>query len=140
MKSDKTYLSRSRSGIDAKLPKIGVWKNQFRKYEIKIEYPEFNTVCPLTGLPDLGTITITYEPDKFCVEMKSLKLYFVAYRNIGIFQENAINRILEDFVRYVKPKWVEITGNFMARGGMTSKITARYPHSKGKRKTENGRR
>ena len=134
----ESYISRSKSGLDAKLPPIEVWKNQFEKYEIKIEYPEFNSVCPLTGLPDLGTITIIYEPDKFCAEMKSLKLYFVAYRNLGIFQENAVNRILKDFVRYVKPKKAEVIGDFRARGGMTSKITARYPAES--RKVDTGKR
>ena len=122
----KKYSECSGAGLDIKLPKINVWKNRFKKYTTIIVYPEFNTLCPLTGLPDLGTITITYEPCKFCIEMKSLKLYFVAFRNIGIFQENAVNRILNDIVKYVKPKWVEVTGDFNPRGGMSSQIKARY--------------
>jgi len=123
----KKYSDCSGAGVDIKLPKINVWKNRFKKYTATIVYPEFNTVCPLTGLPDIGTITIIYEPGKFCIEMKSFKLYLVAFRNIGIFQENAVNRILNDLVKYVKPKWVEVTGDFNPRGGMTSQIKARFP-------------
>ena len=122
----KKYSDCSLAGLDTKLPKIDAWKNQFKNYTTTIVYPEFSTVCPLTGLPDLGTITITYEPGNFCIEMKSLKLYLVAFRNIGIFQENAVNRILNDIVKYVKPEWVEVTGDFNPRGGMTSQVKARW--------------
>lgn len=127
MKLTKKYSDCSGSGLAIKLPKIDVWKNRFKKYTTTIVYPEFNTLCPLTGLPDFGTITITYEPGSFCVEMKSLKLYLVAFRNVGIFQENAVNMILNDIIKYVKPKWAEVTGDFNPRGGMSSLIKARYP-------------
>ncbi len=123
----KTYGDCSASGINAELPPLAVWRNSYKKYEIVIEYPEFNTICPLAGLPDLGTLTIKYVPGKYCVEMKSLKLYLVAYRNIGIFQENAVNKVLGDFVKYVKPVSAEVTGVFNPRGGMSSVISARYP-------------
>jgi len=123
----KKYSDCSGAGLAIKLPEIAVWKNQFKKYTTTIVYPEFNTVCPLTGLPDIGTITITYVPGKFCIEMKSLKLYLIAFRNIGIFQENAVNRILNDIVKHVKPEWVEVDGSFSPRGGMSSLIKARYP-------------
>jgi len=117
----------AKSGLKDKLPKIEVWENQFkRNYTITLIYPEFNSVCPKTGLPDLGTITIEYIPEKYVVEMKSLKLYLVAYRNIGIFQENAVNRILNDFVKSVKPKWCRITGKFLPRGGMKNIIKVEY--------------
>ncbi len=110
------------------LPQIDVWENQYpnSNYVIKIIYPEFNSICPKTGLPDLGTITIEYIPDKYCLELKSLKYYFVAYRNLGIFMENAVNKILEDIVRYVKPKSATVIGDFTPRGGIKSIITARY--------------
>ena len=84
----------ARSGIDAPLPKIECFENQFRNYEITITIPEFTSVCPRTGLPDFGTIAIQYVPNRRCVELKSLKMYILAYRNLGIFYENAVNRIL----------------------------------------------
>ncbi|PKN00341.1 MAG: NADPH-dependent 7-cyano-7-deazaguanine reductase QueF [Elusimicrobia bacterium HGW-Elusimicrobia-2] len=124
---NKSYKDCSKSGIDAKLPSVDVWRNTYKKYEIVIEYPEFNTICPLAGLPDLGTLVIRYVPDKYCIEMKSLKLYLIAYRNLGIFQENAVNKVLEDIVKYVKPKTATVEAVFNARGGMSSKITAKYP-------------
>ncbi|MCD6423464.1 MAG: NADPH-dependent 7-cyano-7-deazaguanine reductase QueF [Elusimicrobia bacterium] len=130
MKREKTYFDCSASGLEVKLPEIEIWKNQFSDYEIIIEFPEFTSVCPLTGLPDFGTIIIKYIPDRFCVEMKSLKLYLNAYRNIGIFQENAVNRILKDFVKSVKPRKVQVTGVFRPRGGMNSTITAVYKKRK----------
>jgi len=127
----KTYFDCSASGLEVRLPEIEAWKNQFYKdYEIVIEFPEFTSVCPLTGLPDFGTIIIKYIPDKFCVEMKALKLYLNAYRNIGIFQENAVNKILKDFVKSVRPKKVQVTGVFKPRGGMSSAITAEYKKGK----------
>ncbi len=125
--SKKNYGDCATSGIKAKLPPLDVWKNSYKKYEIIIEYPEFNTICPLAGLPDLGNLTIKYVPKKYCVEMKSLKLYLIAYRNLGIFQENAVNKVLDDFVKYVKPLRAEVIGTFNPRGGMSSKISARYP-------------
>lgn len=123
----KNYGDCATSGINAKLPPLAVWKNTYKKYEIVIEYPEFNTICPLAGLPDLGTLTIKYVPGKYCVEMKSLKFYFVAYRNLGIFQENAVNKVLNDFVKYVKPVKAEVSAVFNTRGGMSSVISAKYP-------------
>jgi 7-cyano-7-deazaguanine reductase len=108
------------------LPAIECWENQFPGYEINLTYPEFSSVCPKTGLPDVGTLTIRYMPDKRCLETKSLKLFFVAFRNLGIFTENVVNRILAQVVRDAKPKWAEVKGDFAARGGMGAVITARY--------------
>ncbi|MCX7905396.1 MAG: preQ(1) synthase [Elusimicrobiales bacterium] len=110
------------------LPKIDVWENQYpdNDYVIKIVNPEFTSICPKTGLPDLGTITIEYIPDKYCIELKSLKYYFLAYRNLGIFMENAVNKILEDIVKYAKPKSATVIGDFTPRGGIKSVITANY--------------
>lgn len=119
----------AKSGIKEKLPEIECWPNQFKDYEIIITIPEFTSVCPKTGLPDFGTITIRYVPDKLCLELKSLKLYINAYRNLGIFQENAVNRILEDIVRACKPKWAKVTGDFNIRGGMKTTIEAFYPRN-----------
>ncbi len=123
----------AKSGLKEKLPKIECFPNQFEGYEIKIEIPEFTSVCPKTGLPDFGKITIRYMPDKYCVELKSLKMYILGYRNLGIFYENAVNRILEDFVKACKPKWAIVTGEFNPRGGIKSIVEAKYPREEGKR-------
>jgi 7-cyano-7-deazaguanine reductase len=117
----------ARAGINAPLPKIECFRNQFKNYEITISIPEFTSVCPRTGLPDFGAITIRYVPDQWCVELKSLKMYILAYRNLGIFYENAVNRILRDFVKASKPINAVVTGEFNVRGGMKSVIEASYP-------------
>jgi 7-cyano-7-deazaguanine reductase len=110
------------------LPPIDVWENQYRDndYVIKIVHPEFTSLCPKTGLPDFGTITIEYIPDKYCLELKSLKYYFLEYRNTGIFMENTVNKILEDVVKAAKPRSCTVTGDFTSRGGIKSIITATY--------------
>ena len=119
--------THAQSGIEAPLPEMETWPNQYSGYEIKIEIPEYTAICPKTKLPDFGTITIRYMPNKACVELKSLKVYIHAYRNLGIFYENAVNRILKDLVKACKPKWAMVTGNFTARGGLSSTIEAKYP-------------
>jgi 7-cyano-7-deazaguanine reductase len=119
--------SHARSGIDTLLPEIESFKNQFKNYEITISIPEFTSVCPRTGLPDFGTITIRYIPKQWCAELKSLKMYILAYRNLGIFYENAVNRILRDFVKATKPVRAVVIGEFNVRGGMKSTIEATYP-------------
>ena len=116
----------AKHGIDAGLPDIECWANQFPNYEISIEMPEYTSICPKTGLPDFGTITIKYTPDKLCLELKSLKMYFQAYRSIGIFYENAVNRILRDVVAACKPVRAKVTGEFSSRGGMRSVIETSY--------------
>ena len=93
-----------------------------RDYTIEVSVPEFNCVCPRTGLPDFGTINITYVPDKSIVELKSLKLYMVKFRNIGIFHEHVTNRILDDFTKACKPKKIEVTGDFNPRGGIKTVV------------------
>jgi len=119
--------NHARSGINSPLPKIECFENQFRNYEITISIPEFTSICPKSGLPDFGTITLRYMPDKWCVELKSLKIYILAYRNLGIFYENAVNRILRDLVKASKPIWLRVTGEFNVRGGIKSIIEANYP-------------
>src|SRR5919109_5255008 len=115
------------AGIDVELPDIECWPNQFPGYEITIVVPEFTSVCPKTGLPDFGTITLRYRPDKLCLELKALKGYFLAYRNLGIFYENAVNRILRDIVKACRPVTLKVTGEFSSRGGMRSVIEAADP-------------
>jgi len=116
----------ARAGIDVALPEIETWENQYPGYEIEIQMPEFTSVCPRTGLPDHGEITIQYVPDKVCLELKSLKLYMLSYRNIGIFQENVVNRFLRDIVKASNPMSITVTGEFTPRGGVYSKITASW--------------
>jgi 7-cyano-7-deazaguanine reductase len=124
----KEYTDKhARSGIDAPLPNLECFRNQFKNYEITISIPEYTSVCPRTGIPDFGTITIRYIPDEWCVELKSLKMYMLAYRNLGIFYENAVNRILRDLVKACKPVQAMVTGEFNVRGGMRSVIEASYP-------------
>jgi 7-cyano-7-deazaguanine reductase len=125
----------ARAGLKTRLPKLEVLSNQFRDYKITIAIPEYTSLCPKTGLPDAGTITIEYEPDKHFVELKSLKLYISAYRNLGIFYENAVNRILKDFVKAVKPRWVIVRGAFNPRGGIASVIEAKYSKIRTRKKT-----
>lgn len=122
----------ARAGLKEKLPAIETFPNQFPGYEIKIEFPEYTSVCPKTGLPDFGTVVIRYVPDKLCLELKSLKMYLLAYRNLGIFYENAVNRILEDVVKACKPARATVSGEFNPRGGLKSVIEAHYPRSRKK--------
>ena len=116
--------SHAKSGLKIKLPLVETFPNQYPGYTIRIEIPEYTAVCPKTGLPDFGTIILEYEPVKSVLELKSLKGYILAYRNIGIFYENAVNRMLRDFNSAAKPKWCRVTGVFATRGGMHSTITA----------------
>jgi len=122
------------AGLRAKLPALETFANQFPDYEIAIEIPEFTSVCPKTGLPDFGTITIRYVPARGVLELKSLKEYVLAYRNLGIFYENVVNRFLKDIVRACRPKRAVVTGEFNARGGMRSVIEARYPRAGGRKR------
>jgi 7-cyano-7-deazaguanine reductase len=115
------------AGIQTKLPALEVWPNQFPGYRITTTFPEYSSVCPKTGMPDYGTIIIEYGPKKSCIELKSLKLYLLAYRNLGIFYENAVNRILRDIVRAARPVWCSVRGDFTPRGGLTTTIEAHWP-------------
>jgi 7-cyano-7-deazaguanine reductase len=121
----------ARAGISAPLPEIETWPNQFPGYEIEVVIPEFTSVCPKTGLPDFGKLTLRYTPDKLCLELKSLKLYLLAYRNLGIFYENVVNRFLRDVVRATKPVSAVVTGQFTPRGGLQSTITATWSRKRG---------
>lgn len=123
----------ARAGIDAELPKLDTWPNHFPGYEITIRFPEYTSVCPKTGLPDYGAITIRYQPNKLCLELKALKMYLLAYRNLGIFYENAVNRMLRDLREAVKPVWCCVTGEFTPRGGLTTTIEARWPRASAQR-------
>lgn len=118
------------AGLKEGLPAIETFPNRFPDYEIRIEFPEFTSLCPKTGLPDFGNIIIRYVPRKRCLELKSLKMYMLAYRSLGIFYENAVNRILEDVVKACKPVRAAVSGEFNPRGGLRSVVEARYPRSR----------
>ncbi|RMG40586.1 MAG: NADPH-dependent 7-cyano-7-deazaguanine reductase QueF [Planctomycetota bacterium] len=97
-----------------------------RAYVIRHEAPEFTSVCPVTGQPDFGTVIIEYVPDKLCVELKSLKFYLQAFRNEGIYYEDVTNRILDELVAAVRPRWMRVETRWRPRGGMSSVVTAEY--------------
>ena len=101
-----------------------------RDINIIIKQPEFTSVCPMTGLPDFGCITVKYRPAKAIIELKSLKFYLLQYRNVGIFYEHVVNRILDDLVAKLAPKWMEVTGDFTSRGGITTQTRVEFTKEK----------
>jgi 7-cyano-7-deazaguanine reductase len=107
---------------------LETFENEFpeREYKIEIVCPEFTSVCPKTGQPDFGTLTITYTPDRQCVELKSLKLYLQSFRSEGIFYENATNQILDDLVAVLAPRWIKLAAAFTPRGGISTTVTAQH--------------
>jgi len=111
-----------------KTPAIETWINQYpdRDYVIKIDIPEFTSMCPRTGLPDFANIVVRYIPDRMCLELKSLKYYTLFYRDIGIFNEHVINKMLDDLVKSCRPRWMELVGEFNARGGIKTTVSAEY--------------
>jgi 7-cyano-7-deazaguanine reductase len=121
----------ARAGIGAALPAIETWPSQYPAYEIEIEIPEFTSICPKTGLPDFGKLTLIYTPRKKCIELKSLKMYILAFRNLGIFYENVVNRFLRDVVKAAEPASAKVVGEFTPRGGLQSRITARWSKEEG---------
>ncbi len=134
MPTDASSLPSDYEGLQGdvrslELPPLEVWENQYpdRDYRIRIEIPEFTCVCPKTGLPDFATIAIEYVPDRFCVELKSLKLYMLAFRNVGIFHEHAVNRVRDDFLAHISPRSLEIHGDFGTRGGIRTTVCVLWP-------------
>lgn len=111
-----------------KTPVIEVWENQYadREYVIDLEIPEFTCICPKTGLPDFATIKISYSPRRYCLELKSLKYYMIFYRDIGIFHEHLVNKILDDVVAACQPRWMKIAVVMNPRGGIVTTVTAEY--------------
>ncbi|HSB63696.1 MAG TPA: preQ(1) synthase [Thermoanaerobaculia bacterium] len=119
------------SGVREVLPKLETWPSQYSSdYEIVITIPEFTSICPKTGLPDFATLVVTYVPDRRCVELKSLKEYVNAYRNLGIFNENAVNRVLGDLVRALRPRRMAVRGAFTPRGGIQTTVEAHFPRAR----------
>ncbi len=128
--SPRYTVEHASAGLDHEFPEIETWPNQFPGYEIVVDDPEFTSVCPKTGLPDFGNLVIRYEPDRLCLELKSLKEYLQTYRNLGIFQENIVNQVLEDVVLWAKPVWAEVKGEFRPRGGISTAVIAKWPRAK----------
>ncbi len=110
------------------LPDIDVFRNVYQgsDYRVDFEIPEFTAVCPKTGLPDFGIFYISYKPDEFCLELKSLKEYFTAYRGVGIFHENVVNRVRDDIVRACAPLWLRIHADYNVRGGIKTRVSTAY--------------
>jgi len=127
MKSS-SYEGLQKNVRKLKTPEIEVWQNQYpdKIYTINLDIPEFTCICPKTGLPDFAVIRLEYSPAKFCVELKSFKMYTIFYRNVGIFHEHLINKMLEDFVKAVKPIRARIEGVFNPRGGITTTVSREY--------------
>ena len=120
----------AQAGLAAALPALETWPNQFPDYEITINGLEFTSICPKTGLPDYGTIVIRYAPKARCLELKSVKLYLLAYRNLGIFYENVVNRVLRDVVKAARPKRCVVRGEFSNRGGLKANVEATWPRTR----------
>ena len=108
---------------------IDSFENRFpgREYEIEFTAPEFTSMCPMTGLPDFATLTISYIPGPRCIELRSFKYYLQGFRNRGIFYEDVVNSILDDIVAAISPKWAQVSGDFNARGGISARVTATHP-------------
>lgn len=123
--------------MNNKLNLLEVFNNQYsdRDYIVTHTAPEFTSLCPKTGQPDFGKITIEYIPDKLCIELKSLKIYLNSFRNDGIFYESVTNKILEDLVSVCKPRYLKITAEFSVRGGISSIIKAEYKKKTSGRKS-----
>ena len=110
------------------MPEIEVWENQYpdRNYSVHLETNELTCICPKTGLPDFAVIKIDYKPQKYCVELKSFKMYLVAYRNVGIYHEHLVNRILDDFTKACKPRYAKLEIVMNPRGGIETTVAAEY--------------
>lgn len=131
MSAGTTY-EHAASGVSAALPDLETWPSQYPDdYEIAITIPEFTSICPKTGLPDFATLVVTYVPDRRCVELKSFKEYLTAFRSLGIFNENVVNRVLEDLVKALTPRRLVVRGVFTPRGGIQTTVEARFPRTRG---------
>ncbi|MFA5117481.1 MAG: preQ(1) synthase [Candidatus Omnitrophota bacterium] len=128
MKDHSGYEGLQKSVRGLKTPEIEVWENQYpdKVYTISLDVPEFTCICPKTGLPDFAQIKIEYSPAKYCIELKSFKMYTIFFRDIGIFHEHLINKFMDDLVKVSKPRWAKITGVFNPRGGITTTVSREY--------------
>lgn len=123
-----TYEGRQDHIRDLTTPAIETFRNVYadREYRIDLEFPEFTAICPKTGLPDFGTIFISYKPREVCLELKSLKEYLTFFRDVGIFHENVTNRLCDDIARACRPAWLRVHADYNVRGGIKTRVTAVY--------------
>jgi len=128
MKKGSSYHGLQKNIRKLKTPPIEAWKNQYsdKEYIVDLDIPEFTCICPKTGLPDFAAISLRYRPDRWCVELKSFKLYIGSYRDVGIFHEHVVNKILDDLVKACRPRWAHIRMVFNPRGGITTSVEAEY--------------
>lgn len=129
---DRRYDVEPESAIDTKVLETFPYEYPGKDVVINIDTDEFTTVCPWSGLPDFGTIRVDYIPGKKLIELRSLKYYLLSYRSVGIYQEHAVNRILNDLIRCCKPKWMKVTADYKVRGGIHTVASREY----GRRKRE----
>ena len=136
MKKISSYEGRQKDIRKLKMPEIEVWENQYadRDYVIDLSIPEFTCICPKTALPDFAFIKVSYKPAKLCLELKSLKMYFLEYRDLGIFHEHLVNKLLDDFVHASEPRWMRVEVIMNPRGGIATTVSAEYPLAKVKGK------
>lgn len=133
MKNKKSSYQGLQSHVrNLRTPEIEVWENEYadREYHVAIEIPEFTCICPKTGLPDFATIKIDYIPSKTCLELKSLKMYIVYYRNVGIFHEHLVNKVLDDIVKACSPRWAQVEAVMNPRGGIATSVKSEYKRKK----------
>jgi 7-cyano-7-deazaguanine reductase len=131
---DKRYDVADLRAIDARILDTFPYEYPGKDITINIKTSEFTAVCPWSGLPDFAIITIDYIPAKVCIELRSLKYYLLSYRNVGIYQEHAVNRILDDLVRCADPKWMRVTADYTVRGGLHTVATREYTRKPARRR------
>jgi 7-cyano-7-deazaguanine reductase len=136
MKKISPYEGRQKNIRSLKMPDIEVWENQYsdRDYVVDLTIPEFTCICPKTALPDFALIKVSYKPAEVCLELKSLKLYLIEYRNVGIFHEHLVNKLMDDLVKACRPRWMRLEVVMNPRGGIGTTVTAEYPSGKGRGK------
>ncbi len=125
----KTYQGLQSKIRNLETPKIDVWENKYsdRDYVVDLTTNEFTCICPKTGLPDFATVNVHYTPNKSCIELKSFKYYLISYRDIGIFHEHLVNKVLDDIVKACDPRWIQVEVIMNSRGGIQTTVTSEYP-------------
>ena len=126
---DRSYPFKGYDAIDTKALETFEYEYPGREIDLEISTDEFTCVCPFSGLPDFGTLTVTYVPDKECLELRSLKYYLLSYRHVGIFYEHLVNRVLDDLVNACKPVSMMVEADYAVRGGIRTRAVARYNRS-----------
>ncbi len=131
MKKVSSYEGLQKNVRKLKTPAIDVWENQYsdRDYIVDLTIPEFTCICPKTALPDFAVIKVNYKPAKMCLELKSLKMYLLFYRDVGIFHEHLVNKLLDDFVKACRPRWMKVEVDMNPRGGIATTVTAEYNYA-----------